>query len=61
MKAGALIAIGSTFVGLVLGGFLLGLFVAEKTGASWWVIVGTFGGLFAGLGTFAAQIMRSVK
>jgi hypothetical protein len=61
VKAGSLIAIGTTFVGLVLGGFVLGLLLAKWTGASWWVIVGTFAGLFGGLGTFAAQIVRSVK
>jgi hypothetical protein len=61
MSAGSLIAIGSTFVGLVLGGFVLGLLVASRAGASWWVIVGTFAGLFAGLGTFAVRILRSVR
>jgi hypothetical protein len=61
MKGGSLIAIGTTFVGLVFGGFVLGLLLANRTGASWWVVVGTFAGLFAGLGTFAAQIVRSVK
>lgn len=61
MKGGALLAIGSVFVGFVLGGFVFGLVLANRTGASWWVIVGTFGGLFLGLGTFAAQIVRSVK
>jgi hypothetical protein len=61
MKGGALLAIGSVFVGCVLGGFVFGLVLADRTGASWWVIVGTFGGLFLGLGTFAAQIVRTVK
>jgi F0F1-type ATP synthase assembly protein I len=61
MNGGALLAIGSTFVALVLSGFALGLLLANRTGASWWVIVGTFAGLFLGLGTFAFQIMRSVR
>jgi hypothetical protein len=61
MKVGALLGIGSTFVALVLSGFVLGLLLASRTGASWWVIVGTFAGLFIGLGTFAFQIVRSVK
>lgn len=61
MKGGALLAIGTTFVAFMLGGFGLGLVLANWTGASWWVIVGTFGGLFLGLGTFAFQIVRSVK
>jgi hypothetical protein len=61
MKGGPLLAIGTTFVAFVLGGFVLGLVLANRTGASWWVIVGTFGGLFIGLGTFAAQIVRTVK
>ena len=61
MKAGVLLAAGSTFVGFVLGGFVLGLFVANRTGASWWVIVGTFVGLFGGIGLFALQLVRSLK
>ena len=61
MKGGSLLAIGSAFVALVLGGFVLGLILANRTGASWWVIVGTFAGLFTGLATFAVQIVRSVK
>ncbi|HYZ17567.1 MAG TPA: AtpZ/AtpI family protein [Candidatus Acidoferrum sp.] len=61
MSGGTLLGIGATFVAFVLGGFVLGLVLANRTGASWWVIVGTFAGLFAGLATFATQIVRSVK
>jgi hypothetical protein len=61
MSGGVLLAAGSTFVGFVLGGFVVGLALANRTGASWWVIVGTFAGLFAGIGLFALQIVRSVK
>ena len=61
MNGGLLVAAGSTFVGFVLGGFALGLVIANRTGAAWWVIVGTFAGLFAGVGLFAVQLVRSVK
>jgi hypothetical protein len=61
MKGGLLLTAGSTFVAFVAGGFLIGLFLGNRTGASWWVIVGTFAGLFLGIGLFAAQIVRSVK
>ena len=61
MKGGVLLAAGSTFVGFVLGGFVLGLFLANRTGASWWVIVGTFVGLFGGIALFALQLVRSLK
>jgi hypothetical protein len=61
MKSGVLLAAGSTFVGFVLGGFVLGLVLANRTGASWWVIVGTFVGLFGGIGLFAFQLVRSLK
>jgi hypothetical protein len=61
MKGGVLLAAGGTFVGFVLGGFGLGLFLSNRTGASWWVIVGTFVGLFGGIGLFAVQLVRSLK
>ncbi len=61
MNGRLLAAAGSTFVGFVAGGFMLGLVLARETGASWWVIVGTFLGLFLGIGLFAAVIVRSVK
>ncbi len=61
MKGGVLVAAGSTFVGFVLGGFGVGLFLGNRTGASWWVIVGTFVGLFAGIALFALQMVRAVK
>jgi hypothetical protein len=61
MNGRLLLAAGSTFVGFVLGGFVLGLAVANRTGAAWWVIVGTFAGLFGGIGLFAVQLVRSVK
>ena len=61
MKGQALLAAGSTFVAFVAGGFLVGLFLGNRTGASWWVIVGTFAGLFLGVGLFAVQVVRSVK
>ena len=32
MKGGVLVAAGSTFVGFVLGGFVLGLVLANRTG-----------------------------
>ena len=61
MNGRLLAAAGSTFVAFVAGGFMLGLALAKQTGASWWVIVGTFLGLFLGVGLFAFQIVRSVK
>jgi hypothetical protein len=61
MNVRLLAAAGSVFVAFVAGGFVLGLVLANRTGASWWVIVGTFLGLFLGIGLFAAQIVRSVK
>ena len=61
MKGGVLLVAGSTFVGFVAAGFGLGLVLANRTGASWWVIVGTFAGLFLGVGLFAVQVVRSVK
>ena len=61
MKRQALLAAGGTFVAFVAGGFLVGLFLGNRTGASWWVIVGTFAGLFLGVGLFAMQVVRSVK
>lgn len=61
MKGAGLVAAGSLFVGLVLGGFALGLLVAARTHASWWVIVGTFAGLFTGVTAFAVQVVRATK
>ena len=61
MNGRPLVAAGGTFVGFVAGGFVLGLVLSNRTGASWWVIVGTFLGLFLGIGLFAFQIVRSVK
>lgn len=61
MNTGVLLVAGSTFVGFVAGGFVLGLILANRTGASWWVIVGTFAGLFGGIGLFAVQLIRSLK
>ena len=61
MKGGVLLVAGSTFVGFVAAGFGLGLVLANRTGASWWVIVGTFVGLFGGIGLFAVQLVRSLK
>ena len=61
MNGRLLIAAGSTFVGFVAAGFVGGLLLAGRTGASWWVIVGTFAGLFLGVGTFAVQIVRSTR
>jgi hypothetical protein len=56
-----LAAAGMTFVVCVAAGFGLGIVVASRTGASWWGIVGTVGGLFLGIGGFAGLIVRSVK
>lgn len=61
MKGGVLLVAGSTFVGFVAAGFGLGLVLANRTGASWWVIVGTFVGLFGGIGLFVVQLVRSLK
>ena len=61
MNGRLLLAAGSTFVGFVLGGFVLGLVLTNRTGASWWVIVGTFVGLFGGIGLFALQLVRSLE
>ncbi|HEV3089251.1 MAG TPA: hypothetical protein VGX96_18750 [Candidatus Elarobacter sp.] len=56
-----MIASGTVFVAFVAGGFLAGLLLSRLTGASWWVIPGTFVGLFLGIGIFISQIVRSVK
>ena len=61
MNGRLLIAAGSTFVAFVLGGFAAGLFLASRTGASWWVIPGTFAGLVLGIGLFVTQIVRATK
>ncbi len=61
MNGRLLLAAGSTFVGFVAAGFVIGLVLANRTGASWWVIVGTFVGLFGGIGLFAVQLVRSLK
>ena len=52
---GALPALGAgmTFAGTVLVGFGAGFWVSRQTGASWWVIVGLFAGVF--LGGFSAM------
>jgi hypothetical protein len=61
MNGRLLLGAGATFVGFVLGGFVLGLVLANRTGSSWLVIVGTFAGLFGGIGLFALQLVRSLK
>ena len=61
MNGRVALAAGATFVGFTLGGFGLGLVLANRTGSSWWVIVGTFVGLFGGVGLFALQLVRSLK
>lgn len=57
----SLLAAGSTFVAFVLGGFAAGVVLSNRTGAAWWVIVGTFAGLFIGIGLFVTQVVRSVR
>jgi hypothetical protein len=51
-----LLAAAGAFTGTVVGGFLLGLALARVTGASWWPIVGLFGGLVVGIGAVAAAL-----
>ncbi|MDB5071484.1 MAG: hypothetical protein QOJ39_1668 [Candidatus Eremiobacteraeota bacterium] len=51
-----LLAAAGAFTGTVVGGFLLGLLLARVTGASWWPIVGLFGGLAVGIGAVAVAL-----
>ena len=51
-----LLAAAGGFAGTVIGGFLIGLFLARETGASWWVAVGLFGGLLLGIVVIAAAV-----
>ncbi|MDB5028306.1 MAG: hypothetical protein JWO66_1995 [Candidatus Eremiobacteraeota bacterium] len=51
-----LLAAAGAFTGTVIAGFLLGLLVARVTGAGWWVIVGLFGGLAAGIAAVAVAL-----
>ncbi|MDQ6826260.1 MAG: hypothetical protein M3Z14_03560 [Candidatus Eremiobacteraeota bacterium] len=43
-----LIGIGAIFSGSVLGGFLVGIFAAARTGNPLWAMVGLCAGLLAG-------------
>ncbi len=61
MNGGRLAGLGAIFVGCTLGGFALGVAAADRTGASWWAIVGLFGGLVLGGGIALSQVVRSVK
>jgi hypothetical protein len=56
-----LAGLGALFVGCTLGGFALGVLASNRTGASWWAIVGLFGGLVVGGGIAVSQVVRSVK
>ena len=51
-----LLAAAGAFTGTVIGGFLIGLFLARATGASWWVAVGFLGGLVLGIVAVAAAL-----
>lgn len=44
-----LLAAAGAFTGTVVGGFLIGLLLYRATGAGWWIVVGLFGGLAAGI------------
>ena len=46
--AAAALGAGTAFGGSVLAGLLLGIWIGRLTGASWWVMVGLFAGVFAG-------------
>ena len=59
MRPIAAVAAGATFVGSVVAGFALGVAAARQTGASWWAIVGVFGGLLAGVLGVAVQLRRA--
>lgn len=61
MNPARLVGLGAIFVGCTLGGFALGVVAANRTGASWWAIVGLFGGLVLGGGIAVSQVVRSVK
>ena len=61
MNGSRLIGLGALFVGCTLGGFALGVWAANRTGASWWAIAGLFGGLVVGGGIAVSQVVRSVK
>lgn len=50
------VAAGTIFVGAVAAGFVVGLLVAQRTGASWWAIVGLLGGLIVGVLSVAQQL-----
>lgn len=61
MNPSRLAGLGALFVACTLGGFALGVVAANRTGASWWAIVGLFGGLVIGGGIAVSQVVRSVK
>lgn len=60
MSPGRLAGVGGIFVGCVLGGFGLGVLAGDRTGQSWWAIVGLFGGLVVGGAIALFQVVRSV-
>lgn len=54
-------AAGTTFVGAVAGGFIGGVLLAQRTGASWWAIVGLLVGLLLGAAAIAQQLRVLVR
>ncbi len=56
-----LLGAAAAFSGTVVGGFLLGLLAYRATGAGWWIVVGTFGGLVLGIGAVAAALRPFLK
>lgn len=48
MNAAAIVGAGVSFAVLVLGGLLLGIWLAGKTGQQLWVLAGLFAGLAVG-------------
>jgi hypothetical protein len=61
MRVVVVVAAGATFVGCVVGGFALGVAVAQRTGASWWAIAGVFAGLLAGTAGVVTQLRQALR
>jgi hypothetical protein len=51
-----LLGAAAAFTGTVIGGFVVGLFLARATGASWWVAIGFLGGLLLGIAAIVVAL-----
>ena len=56
-----IVAAGTIFVGAVAAGFAVGVILAQRTGASWWPVVGLLIGLLVGALSVAQQLRALVR